>query len=136
MNVRASNNACPTCGQRIGLGKEITAESPARQGGAVVQSKNDYERLVIRERTARERFKDMGLPYSSWDAFWIGYHEGNTHAESPSLPVSVIRPAIEAEIGGWALRPSDRVLGTQALLKRLAAHLPESERHLLLGGKS
>lgn len=117
--------------------KHTIAESPARQGGAVVQSKNDYERLIIRESTARERFKDMGLPYSSWDAFWIGYHEGNTHAESPSLPVSVMREALACISPGL---PGDFAAGMTSarnmIYNRLASHLPESSRHLLLGGKS
>lgn len=103
--------------------------APARQGGAVVQSKNDYERLIIRESTARERFKDMGLPYSSWDAFWIGYHEGNTRPATPSLPVSVIRGAIDEAWGDGYLAPKVHMLNS------LAARLPESERHLLLGDK-
>lgn len=134
------------------------AESPARQGEAVVEMAeslfqhikhgDEKHRAWLRaesvnwckEWTANQKSvahiddwdERLNCPIVEWHGSLpvIGT-KLYTHAESPSLPVSVVLEAIRD--CPW---PSHMQLPRDQMLERLAAHLPKSERHLLLGGKS
>lgn len=114
------------------------AESLARQGGAAVP----YGWVGVKKRIAEDGLEEHEAVYHMhWqkppagcgiDGDWEALY---TRAESPSLPVSVVREAIAAaRIMSPVSRPANSAFAM--VTAALASHLPESERHLLLGGKS
>lgn len=105
----------------------LVAESPTPQDGAVEPAGYIYEWDIPlgRHQKLEDSPYNGSRPHRSYPYY--------THAESPSLPVSVVRDCAQTLIQGSASPVAS--LALQRLLNVVALTLPESDRHLLLGVK-
>lgn len=114
--------ACFTSGD-----DDTVAESPARQGGAVEPAGYIYEwdGPFGQHQKLNDSPYNGSRPHRSYPYY--------IHAESPSLPVNVVREALNST---WSLGSCTPMEMKRHITEALAAHLPPDQRHLLIGGKS